>query len=402
MGSQKIGQEEWLEAIQVLEGQLTRAETPEEISSICRRLLHLYRQDGPAKNDSKASKYAYLAADAYVAMGRMAPAVALLNVLKTFAEAENLTKRLHRRISETFSLPVQKAHKKDDHLPPPTPFQEMKGFVTFDNDDQDLIRYQWSENTNQKTPLFSWLRSSEVFDLIHLAFNRELAPGAVLFREGDRAEAFYIVADGEMELTTSAGFTRRFSEGECFGEIALLGKMRRTASMKAVTGTKLLEFSEEALKQCFEINSQLEAKIMHFYELRLFLNSASRHSIFEGIGMPMLESIWDQLTALRIPAGRVLFEDSMAHSDRFYLVTKGRCEGFSGDQKLATWGPGQFIGPSKSLSQIIAAEECHLLECHELVFQQYFEAFPKLKKAFEERSSYDFFEDEITNKVLID
>jgi len=401
MSSRSVDRDQWLEAVHELENQLSRAESPDEIASLCRRLLHLYRQEGPTQNLQKAAKFCYLAADAYVAMGRMAPAVALLNVLRTFSGAENLSKRLHRRISDTFSLPVQKAHKRDDHLPPPTPFQELKGFVTFENQDEDLIRHQWVETAPQKAPLFSWLRSSEVFDLIHLVSNRDLPPGGLLFREGDRAEAFYIVAEGEMELTSSTGFSRKFKEGECFGEIALLGNIRRTATMRAVTGTKLLEFSDQALRQCFEINPQLESKVMHFYELRIFLNSASRSHIFKGISMASLEVMWDQLTALRIPKDRVLFEDSKK-IDRFYLITKGHCEGYAGSQKVVTWGPGQFVGRATSLSEIKASEECNLLECHELVFQEYFADYPHLKAAFEERDSSHFFEGEITNKVLID
>lgn len=394
---------DWGECIRMLEDALPKAESAEDIASIARRLSQLFRYESSSKNEQKASQYAFLAGEAYVVLGRMAPAVAMLNVLKDDSQSSVYSQKLHRRISETFSLPGVKRQKgADEHLPPPTPYRELKGVVTFENDDDLLNRMQWSQASPKKMPLFSWLRSSEVYDLVHMASLRELSPRSVLFREGDRANAFYFVAEGEMELSTSTGVNVIFKEGDCFGEIALLGRMPRTATLKTTKGAKLLEFSERALRDCFQMSPQLETKVMHFYELRLFLNAAARHPLFRGFTQPDLEKLWDQLTTIRVPQGRVLFEGIQDES-RFYLLTQGKVEGVSGKEVLTKWGPGHFIGPSPSLSKVVAATDCHLLECHRLVFEDLLKIFPQLKRAFDPADRFDFFaQDDTTDKVIID
>src|SRR4051812_723688 len=66
----------------------------------------------------------------------------------------------------------------------------------------------------------------------------EVQPGAVIVREGDAADAFYIVTGGSVEvlLRHPSGqeiVVNRLSHGEYFGEIALLRGGTRTATVRA-------------------------------------------------------------------------------------------------------------------------------------------------------------------------
>ena len=83
--------------------------------------------------------------------------------------------------------------------------------------------------------------------------------GSEVFREGDHADALYVVASGTLEVVARdrvKGGVRRIAElkaGDVFGEIALLGEGRRTASVIGTSSGSIYEIKESALKSLVAI-----------------------------------------------------------------------------------------------------------------------------------------------------
>jgi CPA1 family monovalent cation:H+ antiporter len=66
-----------------------------------------------------------------------------------------------------------------------------------------------------------------------------MEPGQVIIRQGDPADRFYVIGDGEVEVTQASDgpapvVVRRMGEGEGFGEIGLLSGSPRTATVTAL------------------------------------------------------------------------------------------------------------------------------------------------------------------------
>jgi predicted MFS family arabinose efflux permease len=83
-------------------------------------------------------------------------------------------------------------------------------------------------------PLFAPLPLATLENLALRLSERAYAPGERIVTQGDSADAFFVIADGEVEVRVDGTFRRREGSGEFFGEIALLRDAPRTATVTAL------------------------------------------------------------------------------------------------------------------------------------------------------------------------
>jgi hypothetical protein len=67
----------------------------------------------------------------------------------------------------------------------------------------------------------------------------EVAPGTAVVRAGDPGDRFYVIADGELEVSVDCHVLRRLGRGDGFGELALLLDVPRTADVVSLTAARL-------------------------------------------------------------------------------------------------------------------------------------------------------------------
>ena len=88
-------------------------------------------------------------------------------------------------------------------------------------------------------PFFRGLEPQELDRISQRLVTRRVAAGTVLFREGDAADGYYVVREGEAEVSAGGQVLRRLHRGDGFGELALLFGLPRTATVTALTDLTL-------------------------------------------------------------------------------------------------------------------------------------------------------------------
>ena len=73
----------------------------------------------------------------------------------------------------------------------------------------------------------------------------EAEAGQELITQGDPGDRFYLIDEGEVEVLEDGISKRNRSEGDGFGEIALLRDVPRTATVRATRRTRLLALERE-------------------------------------------------------------------------------------------------------------------------------------------------------------
>lgn len=104
------------------------------------------------------------------------------------------------------------------------------------------------------------LDMAEVIRLCQVFERREVANGALIIREGDVTDSFYVLVEGAVEVWRGAKVIALLPKGSHFGDMALLGQRPRTASIKAVQPCQLLVARRETLYPFLEREPMLAAK----------------------------------------------------------------------------------------------------------------------------------------------
>jgi len=96
----------------------------------------------------------------------------------------------------------------------------------------------------KKVPLFSKLSKKELEQVAHIADELDLPNGKLMAEEGDRGREFFVLLEGEADVTKGDKSINTMHAGDFFGEIALVTQMPRTASVRATTDVRVLVVTE--------------------------------------------------------------------------------------------------------------------------------------------------------------
>jgi CRP-like cAMP-binding protein len=120
-----------------------------------------------------------------------------------------------------------------------------------------------------RAPLFEGLTKKELAGLARVTEDLAIEPGTVLCREGRTGREFFVIVDGEAEVTKGGERIATLAGGDFVGEIALLTSRTRTATVTATTQLRCFILTQADFRRVLEETPAVQLKVMKALAERL-------------------------------------------------------------------------------------------------------------------------------------
>jgi cAMP-dependent protein kinase regulator len=166
--------------------------------------------------------------------------------------------------------------------------------------------------------------------------------GDIVIRQGTEGDRFFIIERGVAQVLVGdePEPRRTLMRGDYFGEIALLERVSRTATVRAVSPLIVLGLGQgdfdRMLASHVAASAQIDETIHALEELR-------RVPILADLSSRELDALASRLVRERFPPETVVIREGEP-GESFYLVASGQAEVLVGGQRRSILGHGTYFG----------------------------------------------------------
>lgn len=114
----------------------------------------------------------------------------------------------------------------------------------------------------RRAPLFADCSQKELEQIAQIADEIDLAEGKELTRLGQSGREFFVLLEGEADVSQDGRVINKLSPGDFFGEIALVEDVPRTATVTATTPVRTLVITDRAFRQLLGKQPELQRKVL--------------------------------------------------------------------------------------------------------------------------------------------
>jgi CRP/FNR family cyclic AMP-dependent transcriptional regulator len=129
-------------------------------------------------------------------------------------------------------------------------------------------------NLLKHIPLFQTLDDGELAVIEGLAVEKNVPRGSIILNEGDMGDALFVMASGRVKVLVSDADGREIilkilGAGDFFGELSLIDKEPRSASVVALDNTTLRVLSYQGFRDCLVRSPNIATAVMTALAKRL-------------------------------------------------------------------------------------------------------------------------------------
>jgi CRP-like cAMP-binding protein/Zn-dependent protease len=202
-------------------------------------------------------------------------------------------------------------------------------------------------------PMFEDLPEEVLSDLAGRVQLRGFLAGRPVFRQGDPPEAFYVVRSGVFHVleedpeTGKERVLRTLGRGESFGELGLVTRSSRAATVRTALDGELFEIDRGTF-------DRLLAQMAHVPDFAPTLQAVAelrQLPAFEQLGADDLAEVLAHGAWINVPPGETIIEQG-EEGDAFYAIRSGRVDVLTDGDLVQTLGPGRYFGEVALLSDV--------------------------------------------------
>jgi CRP-like cAMP-binding protein len=124
--------------------------------------------------------------------------------------------------------------------------------------------------------LFSRLDPSDIQAIARVATERAFGDAEVVFRQGDRGDALYLVTSGALRIQQDGREIARRGRGEIVGEMAIIRDAPRAATVDASGETKTLRIARADFESILRDRPETALGVIQVLATRLVEANAAR------------------------------------------------------------------------------------------------------------------------------
>jgi CRP-like cAMP-binding protein len=202
-------------------------------------------------------------------------------------------------------------------------------------------------------PMFEDLPEDVLSDLAGRVQLRAFAAGRPVFRQGDAPEAFYVIRRGvfhvieEDPVSGKERVLRTLGRGESFGELGLINRNPRAATVRAVEDGELFEVD----KGTFDRLLADMATVPEFAPTLQAVAELRELPAFASLGSDDLSEVLTHGAWMNVAPGTAIIRQG-EEGDAFYAIRSGRVDVLTDGQLVHTLGPGSHVGEIALLSDV--------------------------------------------------
>ena len=123
-----------------------------------------------------------------------------------------------------------------------------------------------------QVPMFAELSKSQLREISSLATRLDLPAGRELTKQGAVGQEFVIVLRGDVEVVLDGEVVATPTAGQCYGEIALLDRRPRTATVVATTDVTVDVIGRREFRELLKRQPQIAERLHRTMAERLAAN----------------------------------------------------------------------------------------------------------------------------------
>ena len=226
--------------------------------------------------------------------------------------------------------------------------------------------------------------------------------GDLIVREGEEADAFYILTSGRARIVRSDGqgheiVLATLRPGNEFGESALLNKEKRSATVRCSTTVEAQRLAREHFLKLLEEFPRLQSYLETTARWRTLHSFLYEFSNFGRLPQPALNALLEKLETVVFEKGETIVQKGDPAGPMF-IIRSGRVRVYhqeGGQQRnLSFLREGDFFGELSILNEsprgatVEAVQKCTLLALPLARVRELIEEFPEFEKVVKERLAH--------------